>query len=263
MIWYKTAEEIELMRISSQLVSKTIAEIAKVIEEGVSGLQIDKIAEEFIKDNGGIPSFKGYNNFPNSLCISINNQVVHGIPSKEVFQNGDIVSVDCGCFINGFHGDSAYTFPIGEISNDKMKLLAITRESLLKGIEQMKVGNRIGHISNAIQLHAETNGFSVVRDLIGHGIGRNLHEAPEVPNFGNKASGEIIRNGLVIAIEPMINAGKKGVKEDKDKWTIITKDGSMSAHFEHTVAIFDGKSEILSTFANIDLELKKRNILYV
>ena len=206
MIYYKTKEEIELIRESSLLVGKTIAEVAKSIKPGVTTLQLDSIAEQFIKDHNAMPSFLGYSGFPNSLCISVNDVVVHGIPSKYVIKEGDIISVDCGVFKNGFHGDSAYSFAVGEVGEDKRNLLSVTLESLLKGIEKVKVGNRIGDVSFAVQQHAEINGYGVVRELVGHGLGKDLHEKPEVPNFGKQGRGQKILEGLVIAIEPMINS---------------------------------------------------------
>lgn len=252
MIYYKTPEEIELIRESSLLVAKTLAEVAKLIRPGVSTLDLDTCAEEFIKDHNATPAFKGYNGFPNTLCLSVNSEVVHGIPSKKTLQDGDIVSVDCGVVKNGFYGDSAYTFPVGEVSEKILKLLRITKESLFLGIEKAIPGNRLGDVGHAIQEHAEKNGFSVVREMVGHGIGRNLHEKPEVPNYGKRGSGILLKEGLVIAIEPMINFGKKGIRQAKDGWTINTIDGLPSAHYEHTIAIGIENSEVLSTFAFIE-----------
>lgn len=259
MINYKTDKEIELMRISNLMVSKTHAAIAYLMKPGTKTIDIDKVAEQFIRDNGGVPGFLNYHGFPNTLCISVNSQVVHGIPSKYELKEGDIVSVDCGVVMNGFNGDSCYTFAIGEISDDKKKLLKITREALYKGIEQAKVGNRIGDIGYAIQKHAENQGYGVVRELVGHGIGKQLHEAPEVPNYGKRGKGIKIKNNLTIAIEPMINMGTKNVKQSKDGWTISTIDNMPSAHFEHTIAIKNDKTEILSNFEIIDEEIKKYN----
>jgi len=252
MIYYKTKEEIELIRESSLLVGKTIAEVAKSIKPGVTTLQLDSIAEQFIKDHNAMPSFLGYSGFPNSLCISVNDVVVHGIPSKYVIKEGDIISVDCGVFKNGFHGDSAYSFAVGEVGEDKRKLLAVTLESLLKGIEKVKVGNRIGDVSFAVQQHAEANGYGVVRELVGHGLGKDLHEKPEVPNFGKQGRGQKILEGLVIAIEPMINMGTKNVVHENDGWTIRTQDRKVSAHFEHTVAVTSNGVDVLSSFEEIE-----------
>ena len=257
MIYYKTKEEIELIRESSLLVGKTIAEVAKAIKPGVSTLKLDAIAEQFIKDNHAVPSFLGYSGFPNSLCISVNDVVVHGIPSKYVIKEGDIVSIDCGVFKNGFHGDSAYSFAVGEIGEDKRKLLLVTLESLLKGIEKVRVGNRIGDVSFAVQEHAEANGYSVVRELVGHGLGKDLHEKPEVPNFGKQGRGQKILEGLVIAIEPMINLGTKNVVHENDGWTIRTQDRKVSAHFEHTVAVTSSGVDILSSFEEIEKVINK------
>jgi len=257
MIYYKTKEEIELIRESSLLVGKTIAEVAKSIKPGVTTLQLDSIAEQFIKDHNAKPSFLGYSGFPNSLCISVNDVVVHGIPSKYVIKEGDIISVDCGVFKNGFHGDSAYSFAVGEVGEDKRKLLAVTLESLLKGIEKVKVGNRIGDVSFAVQQHAEANGYGVVRELVGHGLGKDLHEKPEVPNFGKQGRGQKILEGLVIAIEPMINMGTKNVVHENDGWTIRTQDRKVSAHFEHTVAVTSTGVDVLSSFEEIEKVINK------
>ncbi|MCF8295297.1 MAG: type I methionyl aminopeptidase [Bacteroidales bacterium] len=258
MIFYKTKEEIELLSKSNELVSLTHAALVPFLKPGVKTIELDKIAEQFIRDNGGIPGFLNYNGFPNTLCISVNEQVVHGIPGKYELQEGDVVSVDCGVLMNGFYGDSAYTFEIGEVKPEVKKLLQVTKESLFKGIEMAVKGNRIGDISYAVQFHAESNGFSVVRELIGHGVGRNLHEAPEVPNYGKRGRGPLIQEGLVIAIEPMINLGRKDVVQKNDGWTILTRDGKPSAHFEHTIAIVDGKAQILSNFAVIESLLNKK-----
>ena len=257
MIYYKTKEEIELIRESSLLVGKTIAEVAKSIKPGVTTLQLDSIAEQFIKDHNAMPSFLGYSGFPNSLCISVNDVVVHGIPSKYVIKEGDIISVDCGVFKNGFHGDSAYSFAVGEVGEDKRNLLSVTLESLLKGIEKVKVGNRIGDVSFAVQQHAEINGYGVVRELVGHGLGKDLHEKPEVPNFGKQGRGQKILEGLVIAIEPMINMGTKNVVHENDGWTIRTQDRKVSAHFEHTVAVTSSGVDVLSSFEEIEKVINK------
>ena len=260
MIYYKTAEEIEQIRNSSLLVARTLAEVAKNINPGVTSLQLDKIAEEFIRDNGGIPAFKGYGGFPNSLCISPNEQVVHGIPNDQPYVDGDIISVDCGVLMNGFYGDSAYTFSVGEIPNETMQLMKVTKESLYRGIGVALPGKRLQDISYEIQTYCEKNGYSVVRELVGHGIGKNLHEAPEVPNFGKRGSGIKLQVGLVIAIEPMINMGKRNIVHGKDGWTIKTIDNKPSAHFEHTIAIKDGKADILSSFQYVEDVLKQRNL---
>lgn len=257
MIKYKTREEIELMRQSALLVSKTLGQVAKEVKPGVSALYLDKIAEEYIRDNDGIPGFLGLYDFPNTLCMSLNEQVVHGIPSAKPLENGDIISVDCGVFMNGFYGDHAYTFEVGEVDPKVKKLLQVTKESLDLGIEQMKKGNRIGDVSFAIQHHAEENGYGVVRELVGHGLGREMHESPEVPNFGKRGRGPQIKEGLVIAIEPMINMGTKNVLQLSDGWTIITADKKPSAHFEHDVAFIDGKAEVLSTFKYVEEALQK------
>jgi methionyl aminopeptidase len=252
MIYIKTAEEIELIRQSNILVSKTLAEIAKIIGPGVKTNKLDKIAEEFIRDHGGVPGFLGYQGFPNTLCISVNSTVVHGIPSEYVLKEGDIVSVDCGVLMNNYYGDSAFTYTIGQVKPEIMMLLKITKEALYKGIEKAVEGNRLGDISYAIQSHCESHGFSVVREMVGHGVGRKLHEKPEVPNYGKRGSGVKLTKGLVIAIEPMINLGRKEIYQANDGWTIKTRDGSPSAHYEHTVAVGDGKADILSTFEYVE-----------
>ncbi|HEX7413870.1 MAG TPA: type I methionyl aminopeptidase [Bacteroidia bacterium] len=261
MIYLKTAEEIELMRHAAQLVSRTLGLVASEIKEGVSLKHLDKIAEEFIRDNGGVPVFKGYNGFPATLCLSVNEQVVHGIPSDKVICSGDIISVDCGVKKQGFVGDHAYTFCAGEIKKEVQDLVRVTKESLYIGIEEVKTGNRIGDVSYAIQTYAEKHGYGVVRELVGHGVGKNLHEKPEVPNYGKRGSGAKIQNGLTIAIEPMINMGTKDVIQLKDGWTIITKDKKPSAHFEHDVAVVNGKADILSTFSYAEEAMNKNNFL--
>jgi methionyl aminopeptidase len=259
MIFYKTHEEIELIRKSSLLVAKALAEVAKVIGPGITGKQIDKIADEFICDNGGKPAFKGHNGFPNALCISPNDEVVHGIPKDEAFKEGDIISVDCGVLMNGFYGDSAYTFAIGEIKPEVQKLLDITKESLYKAIEVSIVGKRVGDIGFAVQSHVEQFNYGVVRELVGHGLGKSLHEAPEVPNYGKRGQGAKLLEGMVIAIEPMINMGRRNIVHGKDGWTVKTIDGKPSAHFEHTITVKKDKAEILSSFTFIEEELEKRN----
>lgn len=249
MIYLKTDEEIELMRAANQLVGRTLAEVAKIIAPGVSTKTLDKRAEEFIRDHGATPAFLGYQGFPGSMCISVNDQVVHGIPShKTILQEGDIVTLDCGTKLAGFTGDSAYTFAVGEISEEVHKLLKTTKESLYVGIEQAVAGNRTGDIGYAVQRYCEARGYHVVRELTGHGIGVNLHESPEVPNYGKRGTGTELRNGMCICIEPMINIGSKNVVQERDGWTIRTKTRKPSAHFEHCVAIRDGKANILSSF---------------
>ena len=248
MIHYKTEEEIDLVRESSLLVAKTHAEIASFLKPGVSSLELDKIAEEFIRDNGGVPAFKGYNGFPCTLCMSPNEQVVHGIPNKKALIENSILSVDCGVLMNNYYGDSAYTYEVGEVDLEVKNLLKITKESLYKGIDMAVVGNRIGDISFAIQNHAELNGYGVVRELVGHGLGKSLHESPEVPNYGRRGSGQKLKKGLVIAIEPMINMGTRKILQHNDGWTITTLDKKPSAHFEHTIVVREGKAEILSSF---------------
>lgn len=249
MIYLKTDEEIELMRAANQLVGRTLAEVAKIIAPGVSTKTLDKRAEEFIRDHGATPAFLGYQGFPGSMCISVNDQVVHGIPShKTILQEGDIVTLDCGTKLAGFTGDSAYTFAVGEISEEVHKLLKTTKESLYVGIEQAVAGNRTGDIGYAVQHYCEARGYHVVRELTGHGIGVNLHESPEVPNYGKRGTGTELRNGMCICIEPMINIGSKNVVQERDGWTIRTKTRKPSAHFEHCVAIRDGKADILSSF---------------
>lgn len=258
MIYLKTREEIELMRESALMVSRTLGLIAAHVRPGVTPLHLDKLAESYIRDNGGVPAFKGYKggrgvpDFPATLCISINEAVVHGIPTNQPLKEGDIISVDCGVKKNGFFGDHAYTFAVGQIKPEVQKLIDVTKQSLYLGIEQMISGNRIGDISFAIQQYAEANGFSVVRELVGHGLGKNLHEEPEVPNYGKLGDGPKLKEGMVLAIEPMINMGKKAIKHLKDGWTVVTQDGLPSAHFEHDVAIIDGKPEILSSYAFIE-----------
>lgn len=256
MIILKTREEIELAREAALSVSKTLGIIAKEIKPGVTSLYLDKLAEEYIRDNGGIPAFKGYgdkrNPFPATLCMSLNSAVVHGVPNDRPLEEGDIISVDCGIIKNGYVGDHAYTFAVGEISPAVKKLLDVTKECLYIGIEQFKQGNRIGDIGFAIQQHAEKHGYGVVRELCGHGVGKHLHEEPEVPNYGKRGTGPMIKDGMVIAIEPMINMGTRNIRQLKDGWTILTADGKPSAHFEHDVAQIDGKPEILSTFQYIE-----------
>jgi len=260
MIVYKTALEIETMRKAALVVSRTLGKIAEVIEPGISGIELDQLAEKYILSQGSIPGFKGLYDCPSTLLISINEQVVHGLPTSRKIQEGDIVSVDCGAIYDGFYGDHAYTFAIGKIDPEKEKLLKITKECLYLGIEQAKTGNRIEDIGWAIQTHAEKHGYSIVRDLVGHGIGRKMHEDPQVPNYGKRGRGKKIQNGLTIAIEPMVNMGTEQVKLLDDKWTIVTADGKPSAHFEHDIAVINGKPSILSTFDYIYEALDKRQL---
>jgi len=262
-IKYKTRDEIELMRESAQLVSKTLGLVAREIKPGVSALHLDKLAEEFIRDNGAIPGFLGLYDFPNTLCTSINEQVVHGIPTDKPLSEGDIISVDCGVVKNGFYGDHAYTFAVGKVSDEVKQLLKVTKESLYLGIEQMEQGKRMGDLSFAIQNHAEKHGYGVVRELVGHGLGRTMHEPPNVPNYGKRGRGPIFKEGLVLAVEPMINMGTKRISQLNDGWTIITADRKPSAHFEHDIAIVDGKPDILSTFDYVEEALADVNALVV
>ncbi len=252
MIHLKSEEEIELIRNSSLLVGKTLAEVANYLKAGVTTKFLDKIAEDYITSNNAIPGFKNYKGYNATLCVSINDQVVHGIPGNREIVDGDIVSIDCGVILKGYYGDSAYTFAVGEILPEVNELLAITKESLYKGIEMAVAGNRVGDIGHAVQCHVERRGYSVVRELVGHGLGRKLHEEPQVPNYGSKGSGAKLSEGLVICIEPMINFGRKDILQEKDGWTIRTKDGKPSAHFEHAVVVRKGKSEVLSTFEYIE-----------
>lgn len=250
---YKTSEQIALIRVSSLLVGDTLAEVGAAIKPGIKTIELDKIAETFIRDNKAVPAFKGYHGFPASLCISVNSEVVHGIPGNRELKEGDVVSIDCGVIKDTYFGDSAYTFTIGEVSDKVRKLIQVTKESLYLGIDKAVAGFRIGDISAAVQDHAESNGFGVVRELVGHGIGVKLHEKPEVPNYGKRGSGMVLKTGMVIAIEPMINAGKRGVIQLDDGWTIVTSDRLPSAHFEHTVAIGITKADVLSSFEKIEL----------
>ena len=252
MILLKTEDEIEKLRISNQLVSRTLGEIARWIGPGVTTRFLDKLAEEYIRDHGGIPGFLGYNGFPATLCTSLNDEVVHGIPSEYALKYGDIISVDCGVKLNGYFGDSAYTFSVGDVKPDWLKLMMTTREALFRGIGQAKAGNRIGDVGFAVQEHAEKAGYSVVREMVGHGLGENLHEEPEVPNFGRRGSGIKLKAGMVFCIEPMINKGTRHIQQDKDGWTIRTRDGQPSAHYELAVAIREGEAEVLSTFSYIE-----------
>ena len=252
MLVLKSPEEIELIRESNQLVSKTLAEVAALLKPGVTTLQLDARAEEFIRDEGGLPGFKGYNGFPNTLCTSVNEEVVHGIPSNYALKEGDIVSVDCGVKKNGFYGDTAFTFVVGEVDPHTRTLLKITRESLELGVQQAKTGNRLGDIGSAVQKHAEEHGFSVVRELVGHGLGKDLHESPEVPNYGKRGTGMKLKEGMVLCIEPMINMGGRHIRQETDGWTIRTMDMKPSAHYEYAVAITARGADVLSTFSFIE-----------
>lgn len=253
MIYLKTDEEIELMREANQLVGKTLAEVGKHVAPGVSTLQLDKIAEEFIRDHGAVPAFLGYGGFPNSICASVNEQIVHGIPSSsKILNEGDIISVDCGTILNGYVGDSAYTFCVGEVDPKVKDLLKTTKESLYLGIQAAVEGKRIGDISNVVQTYCESHNYSVVRELVGHGIGKRMHEEPEVPNYGRRGCGPLLKSGMCICIEPMINMGSKNVVFERDGWTVRTKDRKCSAHFEHCIAIRPDGPQILSSFDFIE-----------
>ena len=252
MIHYRTDSEIELLRKAALLVGKTLGEVGKHIRPGIRTIELDKIAEEFIRDHGAIPAFKGYEGFPGSLCISVNDAVVHGIPGNYELRDGDIVSVDCGTIYKGFYGDSAYTFPVGEIDAESANLLKVTKESLYLGAEKAIAGNRLGDIGSTIQQYAEKAGYSVVREMVGHGIGKNMHESPEVPNYGKPGNGKKLQDGMVICIEPMINAGKKDIYVHRNGWEVSTVDKKRSAHFEFMVAVRSGKADVLTTFDYIE-----------
>lgn len=261
MIYLKTDEEIELLRESNLIVARTLAEVAKYIQPGVTTKYLDQIGEDYIRSCGAVPSFLNYNGYPASLCISVNDVVVHGIPSvNQVLKDGDIVSVDCGAYKNGFHGDSTYTFRVGDVDEKVVSLLRTTKESLYLGIEQAVEGHRLGDIGNAIQTHCQRRGYSVVREMVGHGVGRHLHEEPEVCNFGKRGSGPMLKSGMVLAIEPMINMGNRRIVIESDGWTTRTADRKHSAHFEHTVAVRKGKADILSSFDYIQEVLGDRFI---
>ena len=257
-IFLKTEDEIELMRQANQLVGKTLGELAKHIKPGVTTLQLDKIADEYIRDHGAIPTFKGFPNpyggpFPASICTSVNEIVVHGVPNAEtILKDGDIISIDCGTLLNGFCGDSCYTFCVGEVSDEVRKLLRVTKDSLYLGIEQAVARHHLGDISSAVQEHCESNGYGVVRELTGHGIGREMHEDPPVPNFGRRGNGTMLKESMCIAIEPMITMGKRDIGLMPDRWSIRTRDGKPAAHFEHTIAVRKGKAEILSSFEEVE-----------
>ncbi|WP_134201531.1 type I methionyl aminopeptidase [uncultured Algoriphagus sp.] len=256
MIHYKTSEEVQKIKESADILAKAHGEVAKHVKGGVKTSYLDKIAEEFIRDHQAVPSFKGYGGFPASLCISVNEVVVHGFPSEYELKDGDIISIDCGVFHQGFHSDSAYTYPVGEVSSPVLDLLRATKDSLYLGIEKAVFGNRIGDIGNAIQKFVEAKGYTVVRELVGHGLGKNLHEAPEVPNYGKKGSGPLLKEGMVIAIEPMVNLGTRNIVQERDGWTIRTADRKPSAHYEHTVAIFEDRTEILTSHKYIEENYK-------
>ena len=257
-IFLKTEDEIELMRRANQLVGKTLGELAKHIKPGVTTLQLDKIADEFIRDHGAIPTFKNFPNpfggpFPASICTSVNDVVVHGVPdSKTVLKDGDIISIDCGTLLDGFNGDSCYTFCVGKVSPEVRQLLKITKESLYLGIEQATAGKRVGDIGDTVQTYCESHGYGVVRELTGHGIGKEMHEDPQIPNYGRRGNGALLKSGMCIAIEPMITMGNRQIWMMPDKWTIRTRDGKPAAHFEHTIAIRRGKAEILSSFDEVE-----------
>ncbi|MDO5971622.1 type I methionyl aminopeptidase [Flavivirga aquimarina] len=251
MIVVKTKEEIELMRKSALIVSKTLGMLAKEVKEGVTTMQLDKLAEEFIRDQGALPGFLGLYDCPSTLLCSVNDAVVHGLPTQTPLKNGDIVSIDCGALMNDFYGDHAYTFEIGDVDPETKKLIQVTKESLYVGIREFKANNRVGDVGYAIQKHCEDQGYGVVRELVGHGLGKKMHEDPEMPNYGRRGRGKKFVEGMVVAIEPMINGGTHKVRQLKDGWTIVTQDGKPSVHFEHDVALVNGKPEILSTFAYV------------
>jgi len=251
MIVVKTREEIEIMREAALLVSKTLGMLATEIKPGVTTLQLDQLAEQYIRDHGGLPGFLGLYGCPCTLLTSVNEQIVHGLPTTRMLEDGDIVSCDLGAIVNQYYGDHCYTFEVGEVAPETKKLLQVTKESLYVGIREFKIGNRVEDVGSAIQKYAESHGYSVVRELVGHGIGKKMHEGPEMPNYGKKGRGKLFIEGMTVAIEPMINMGTKNIKQLKDGWTIVTRDGKPSAHFEHDVALVDGKPELLSTFAYI------------
>ncbi|MFZ1704729.1 MAG: type I methionyl aminopeptidase [Saprospiraceae bacterium] len=263
MIFFKTDEEIELLRESNQLLSKTLGHISGLLKVGITGNSIDKVAEEFIRDHGGIPGFKGYKGFPATLCVSKNGAVVHGIPNDEAFQSTDIISVDCGVLLNGFYGDCAYTFAFKEVGQEVLALMKVTKKALYLGIDKCVPGNRVGDISHAIQHFCEReHPYGIVRELVGHGVGRNLHEDPDVPNFGSKGRGPLLRSGMVVAIEPMVNLGDRRVKQGNDGWTIFTKDGKPSVHFEHSVAVREQGFDILSDHSYIENSIKNNTEIH-
>ncbi len=257
MIELKTQEEIEILRENNILVSKTLAEVARHIAPGVATKELDRIAEDYIRSHGAVPAFLGYEGYPATLCISVNEQVVHGIPGDYRLREGDIVSVDCGTFMKGFCGDSAYTFGVGDVAEEVSRLMAVTKEALVKGARQAVAGNRVGDIGYAVQSHAESNGYSVVRELVGHGIGRKMHMSPEVPNYGARGRGPLLKKGMVICIEPMINMGGRQVTWGRDGWTVSTRDGKPAAHYEWAVAVGTGEPDILTTFDYIEAVLNQ------
>lgn len=265
MVYLKTDEEVELLRKANLLVSATLAELAKLIKPGVTTKELDKVAEEFIRDHGAIPTFKGFPNpyggpFPASICTSVNHQVVHGIPNDVPLKEGDIVSIDCGTKLEGFCGDSCYTFPVGKISEEVSNLLKVTKESLYLGIEQAVAGHRLGDISYAVQNHCEKNGYGVVREFVGHGIGKEMHEDPQVPNYGRRGNGILLKSGLCIAIEPMITMGVKDIYMQEDRWGIVTRDQKPAAHYEHSICVRKGKADILSSFEEIETILRDKSL---
>lgn len=265
MVYLKTDEEVELLRKANLLVGKTLAELARAIKPGVTTKQLDALADTFIRDHGAVPTFKGFPNpygspFPASICTSVNHQVIHGIPNDTPLRDGDIISIDCGTRLDGYCGDSCYTFAVGEITEEAHNLLATTKEALYKGIEQAVVGRRLGDISYAIQSHCESRGYGVVREFVGHGIGREMHEDPQVPNFGKRGNGKLLKSGLCIAIEPMITQGTKEIYMQQDRWGIVTRDNKLSAHFEHTICVRKQQADILSSFDEIESVLRERTI---
>lgn len=265
MIFLKTEDEIELLRQANLLVGRTLAELAKIIKPGVTTLELDKVAEEFIRDHGAIPTFKGFPNpyggpFPASICASVNDVVVHGIPNEVPLKDGDIVSIDCGTKLNGFCGDSCYTFLVGEVSEEVKQLCKITKEALYLGIEQAVVGRRLGDISYAVENHCTSHSYGVVREFVGHGVGRDMHEDPQVPNYGKRGSGPLLKKGLCIAIEPMITLGSRQIFMESDRWTVKTRDGKAAAHYEHSIAVRQGKADILSSFEEIEKVLSDKAI---
>ncbi len=265
MIYLKTDDEVELLREANLLVGRTLGELAKLIKPGVTTKELDKVTEEFIRDHGATPTFKGFPNpygppFPASICTSVNDQVVHGVPNDQPLEEGDIVSIDCGTCLNGFCGDSCYTFPVGEVSDEVKALLTTTKEALYKGIEQAVTGRRVGDISYAVQQHCESHGYGVVREFVGHGVGREMHEDPQVPNYGRRGNGKKLLDGMCIAIEPMITMGQKNIYLTDDRWTVVTQDHKPAAHYEHSLCVRKGKADILSSFEFIEEVLKEKSI---
>ncbi|MEJ2004264.1 MAG: type I methionyl aminopeptidase [Cyclobacteriaceae bacterium] len=256
MIYYKTREEVAIMKEGADILGRAHGEVAKRVQPGVKTKELDRIAEEFIRDHGGTPSFKNYNGFPAALCISVNENVVHGFPGEYELREGDIISVDCGVYYKEFHTDSAYTYPVGKVEEEILELLTVTKASLYEGIEMAKAGNRIGDVAHAIQSYVDPYGYGIVRELVGHGVGKQLHEGPEVPNYGKRGRGTTLKDGLVIAIEPMVNLGTRSVVQESDGWTIRTADRKPSAHYEHTVAIFKEGTEVVTTHKYIEENVK-------